>query len=101
METNKSLAYLKAKKKVETLKAFYSHLVVYILVNTVIILISANVFNDRPVDFEHWTNYVSTFFWGIGLLCHGLYVFFVLNFESNFLKRWEEKKMKQFLDEDN
>ena len=40
METKKSLTYLRAKKKVEMLKGFYSHLAVYIIVNVVIILVS-------------------------------------------------------------
>lgn len=100
METKKSLSYLRAKKKVETLKGFYSHLVVYILVNLFIILISANVFNGKTIDFSHWSNYFTAFFWGIGLVSHAIYVFFVMNFENNFLKRWEEKKIREFMEED-
>lgn len=100
METKKSLAYLRAQKKVETLKGFYSHLVVFIIVNIGIILVSANVFNDKPIDFEDWSNYVTAFFWGIGLVSHAIYVFFVINIENNFLKRWEERKIKKFLEED-
>lgn len=100
METKKSIAYLRAQKKVETLKGFYSHLVVFILVNIGIILVSANVFNNKPINFAHWGNYVTAFFWGIGLVSHAIYVFFVMNIENNFLKRWEEKKIKEFLEED-
>jgi hypothetical protein len=100
METKRSLSYLRAKKKVETLKGFYSHLAAYIIVNTILILISANVFNSEKIDFTNWSNYVTAFFWGIGLVCHALYVFFVLNVNSNFLKRWEDKKIKQFLEEE-
>ena len=100
METKKSLAYLRAKKKVETLKAFYSHIAVYIIVNGAIILVSANVFNSKEIDFADWGNYVTAIFWGIGLVSHALYVFFVMNVNNNFLKRWGEKKIKQFLEED-
>ncbi|SRR5690554_4636071 len=100
METRKSLAYLRARKKVEMLKGFYSHLVVYIIVNVALILFSANVFNRKEIDFSDWTNYVTAIFWGFGIVSHGLYVFFVLKVKNNFLKRWEEKKMKQFLEED-
>ncbi|AFL81647.1 hypothetical protein Aeqsu_2187 [Aequorivita sublithincola DSM 14238] len=100
METKRSLAYLRAKKKVETLKGFYSHLTVYILVNAGIILVSANVFNSNPIDFSDWGNYVTTFFWGIGLVSHALYLIFVLNVRNNFLKDWEEKKIMQFLEEE-
>lgn len=100
METKRSLAYLQAKKKVDALKSFYSHLAVFIIVNCTIILFSANVFNARELDFADWTNYITTFFWGIGLVFHGLYVFFLVNVNNNILKRWEDKKMKQFLEED-
>ncbi len=100
METKKSLSYLRAKKKVETLKGFYGHLTVYILINTAMILVQANVFNSEKVDFTGLGIYVTAFFWGIGLVSHALYVFFVLNVRNNFLKRWEEKKIKQFLEED-
>lgn len=100
METKKSLTYLRAKKKVEMLKGFYSHLAVYIIVNLVIILISANVFNGKEINFANWGNYVTAFFWGFGIVSHAIYVFFVMNVQNNFLKRWEEKKIKQFLEED-
>lgn len=100
METKRNLAYFRAKKKVETLKGFYSHLAVFIIVNIAIILVSANVFNTEETNFTDWSNYVTTFFWGIGLVSHALYVFYVMNVENNVLKRWEEKKIKQFLEED-
>lgn len=100
METKKSLNYLRAKKKVETLKGFYSHLTAYIIVNTGIILVSANVFGEGETDFSRWEIYFTAFFWGIGLVSHAIYVFFVLYVKNNFLKRWEEKKIKQFLEED-
>lgn len=100
MEAMKSLAYLRAQKKVETLKGFYSHLVVFIIVNIGIIFVSANVFNDKVIDFANWKNYFTLFFWGFGLVSHAIYVFFVINIENNFLKRWEEKKIKEFLKED-
>ncbi len=100
MEAKKSVAYLRAKKKIETLKGFYSHLAVYIIINTVIILISANIFGKGELDFSHSKNYFTAFFWGIGLISHAIYVIFVLYSKNNYLKRWEEKKIKQFLDEE-
>lgn len=100
METKKSLAYLRAQKKVETLKGFYSHLVVFIIINLAIILISANVFNQKVIDFGNWKNYFTLFFWGFGLIFHAVYVFFVMNIENNFLKKWEERKIKEFLEQE-
>ena len=100
METKKSLKYFRAKKKVEALKGFYGHLAVYLIINTVIILVSANVFEKEETDFSRWTIYITPLFWGIGLVSHAIHVFFQLYVKNNFLKRWEEKKMKQFLEED-
>src|SRR5690606_5013274 len=100
METKKSLSYLRAMKKIETLKGFYSHLAVYCIVNVVILLRAANVFNDEKIDFADWSNYIIAFLWGFGLVTHALYAFFVMKGGNNFLKRWEEKKIRQFLDED-
>jgi uncharacterized membrane protein len=100
MEAKRSLAYLRAKKKVEILKGFYGHLTVFILINTAMILVQANVFNAEKIDFTGLGIYVTAFFWGIGLVSHALYVFFVMKVENNFLKRWEDKKMKEFLEEE-
>jgi len=100
MEIEKSLSYLRAEKKVETLKGFYGHLSAYIIVNIVLILISANVFGKGEADFSGWGIYATALFWGIGLVAHSIYVFFETYVRNNFLKRWEEKKIKQFLEED-
>lgn len=100
METKRSLNYLRAKKKVETLKGFYGHAAVFLVINTGIILVSANVFGQGDFRFSRWETYITLFFWGIGLLSHAVYVIFELYFKNNFLRRWEERKIKQFLEDD-
>lgn len=100
MENKDTAAYRRAKKKMEILKGFYNHLWVYIAVNTVLILVNAEVFNSEPNDFSDLGNYFTAFIWGIGMLCHGLYTFYALNFNTGFFKRWEEKKIKEYLEKD-
>ena len=100
METKKSLIYIRAKKKVEMLKHFYSHIVVFIIINTALILISANVFDKGETGFSDLSIYVGTFFWGVGLISHAIYVFFEFYIKDNFMKGWEEKKIKKILEED-
>jgi len=97
MESKKSLKYLKAKKKVEVLKGLYGHISVYVILNTIVILINANVFDNDPIDFTDWGNYFTTIMWGIGLFFHILYVLVFYNFNSSFMKNWEEKKIKEIL----
>ena len=98
METKKNLKYLKAKSKVEAIKSLYGHITVYLLINAAIILINANVFNKGEVHFLDWKIYFTAIMWGIGLFFHCLYVLFLLNFNNNFIKRWEEQKIKEILD---
>ena len=100
MDTNKSLKYLKAKKKVEALKGLYGHIAVYVILNSLMILFNANAFSKGAIDFSDIGNYFTAIMWGIGLFFHILYVIVYFNFNSNFIKRWEDKKIKEILDKE-
>ncbi len=89
METNEK--YLKAKKKVQALKGFYSHAIVYILVNLLLFFIDL-VFSRDSVWF-----YYPLIGWGIGLFAHGFSVF---GFGSLFSEEWEKKKIQEYMDKD-
>lgn len=84
--------YQKAKKQVEEIKGFYSHLSFYVIFNVIII----------AVNLKYSPNYLwflwTTLSWGIGLFFHAVKVFNWLPF---FGKNWEEKKIQQFIDEEN
>lgn len=93
METNNDLErYKHAKKQVEKIKGFYTHLAVYILVMAGLVYINLK-YTPQYLWFL-WT-LVS---WGIGVLFHAALAF---NFFSFLGKEWEEKKIKQFMDEEN
>ncbi len=93
METNynEEERYYQAKKRVEEIKGFYGNLASYIVVNIFFIILNLAT---SP-------NYLWFFWpllgWGIGVVFHGLSVFKVSTF---FGKEWEERKMKQFLEEE-
>ncbi len=61
--------YLRAKKRVENLKAFYIHLALYILVNLMLFFI--NISSDSS---KLWFLYPLAG-WGIGIVIHGLTTF--------------------------
>ncbi|MBF7156750.1 2TM domain-containing protein [Bacillus albus] len=82
--------YLRAKKRMENLKAFYIHLTVYILVNLMLFLI--NVTSDSS---ELWFLYPLGG-WGIGIVIHGLTTFPL----GIFGKEWEERKVKKYMEKD-
>lgn len=84
--------YLRAKRKVENLKSFYIHLIVFILVNTLLILI--NVLNYKEVG--NWWFIYPVIGWGIGLAIHGISI---TSF-SFFGEKWEGKKIEKYINED-
>lgn len=87
-------SYLQAKKRVQAIKGFYIHALVYVLVNAFIIY--SNAVGDHQ-GFQTMNNYWTAIFWGIGLTAHGLTVF-----APNFFlgKDWEQRKIKELMDKD-
>jgi hypothetical protein len=95
--------YLKAKKRVQDIKGFYSHLAVYIIINifisgVIIYGLSHDSNHDLPKIVTNFGVYSTWIFWGIGLFFHWLGVF---GFKSFLGKKWEEKKIKELMDEEN
>ena len=92
METNTDFErYQKAKKQVQEVKGFYSHLASYIVVLIVIVYI--NLKYTPEILWFIW----SMLGWGIGLIFHAMKVF---NFFPFFNKDWESRKIKQFMEEE-
>ncbi len=88
----KEEAYLRAKKKVDSLIGFYWHFAVYIVVNIfLIIIIGVNA------GFSGFGPYATATFWGIGLFFHFIGVF---GPDVFFGKDWEKRKIKEFMDKE-
>lgn len=88
-------AYMRAKKKVDSLIGFYWHLAVYIVVNVFLILL---IGLNSGRGFTSFGTYATAIFWGIGLLFHFLGVF---GPDFIFGKDWEQRKIKEFMDRDH
>src|SRR5690606_22215551 len=86
--------YQRAAKQVKKIKGFYSHALVYIVINIMIVII--NIQNLDPGEsYFHWHNFITLFFWGIGLLAHGLSVFIPTMVMG---KDWEERKIREYME---
>ena len=85
--------YGRAKKRVDELKGFYIHLLVYVAVNAFILINIAMQSNE----FWQWPHFFTLFFWGIGLLVHAAIVF---KYNPLFGKNWEERQIKKYMDKD-
>ena len=88
--------YAAAQREVKRLKGFYTHLIVYIAVNLLIVFINIRDL-DAGESYFKIENFFTAFFWGIGLLAHALSTFM-----PNFIfgRNWEEKKIKEFMDKE-
>lgn len=93
--------YKLAKEKAQNLRAFYIHVVGYILVNILIdvLKIIRNLNNGETLhqaifDFATFGLWLV---WGVGLLFHAFSVF---GMDFIWGRHWETKKLKQFMDEE-
>jgi len=89
----------RAKKRVKTIKGFYTHLAVYIVINILITVVKASFLGaENDGNYIFWYFFAGPLFWGIGLLAHGLFVFAR---SIDFLKKWEDRKMKELIERDS
>lgn len=88
--------YERAKKRVKRITGFYTHLLVYIVINIMVVVINIQQLQPGESYFQ-WQNFTTLFLWGIGLLAHGLSVFM-----PNMVlgKNWEERKIQQLMEKE-
>jgi len=91
MENYSQIKLLKAKKRVKKVKEFYGHLIIYICVNSFLIIV--NLLNSES---GYWFLFPAIG-WGIGVLSHAANTF---NFIPFLNKDWENRKIKQYMDEE-
>lgn len=96
MNAQEEIKYQEALKRVRKIKGFYSHLLVYIVVNIMIIVV--NIQNLDPGEsYFQYKNFFTAFFWGIGLVAHGFSVFVPQWFLGS---NWEERKIRELMEKD-
>lgn len=83
--------YKKARKKAKEMRSFYYNLMCYCIVIPILIFINLYF---TP---EFYWFYFSMLGWGIGLLFHAMAAF---GWNPFLGKDWEEKKMRQFMEEE-
>lgn len=88
------IRYKEAQKEVKKIKGFYTHAIVYVVVNIFIVYVNISNLDEGETYFQ-WKNFTTAIFWGLGLLAHGLSVFL----PTIVLGRdWEERKIKEFME---
>lgn len=99
MEDFEKNKFERAHKKMKDIKGFYTHLVVYLMINAILLLAQMGLFSGSLVHFglPTWSYFTTPFFWGIGLFFHGLYVF---QHKFSIFRDWEERKIKEYMEKD-
>jgi len=91
----------RAKKRVEELKGFYIHFMVYVLVNIMIstVIVVSHIYNGNSFFEALWDfGTISTWlFWGIGVFFHAAKVF---SYNPFFNKKWEERQIQKYMEEE-
>lgn len=85
--------YVRARERVEELKKFYGNVTSYVLVCSFLAVINYWV-NGWSYMWFLWV----VFGWGIGIIFHAIGTF---NLNPFFGKDWEERKIREFMEEDD
>lgn len=96
MTPEEQIQYEKALKRVKKIKGFYTHLLVYVVINVMIIIVNLQSL-DKGESYFQLENFFTAFFWGIGLVAHGLSVFGPNLFLGN---DWEDRKIKELMEKE-
>jgi len=84
-------SYERAKKRMEELRSFYSHLFIYCAVNVGLFFL--NIISSPGHLWFYW----PLIGWGIGLSMHGLSVFGINRILG---KDWEERKIRKIIEKE-
>ncbi|TVZ55154.1 2TM domain-containing protein [Lutibacter sp. Hel_I_33_5] len=91
---------IRAKKKVASLKGYYFHLAIFIVVNSLIIFskVTRNLENGETLEEAIYdiNTFGTLFLWGVPMLLH---TFKITGFGFFFGKKWEEKKINEYLND--
>jgi SNF family Na+-dependent transporter len=91
---NKQERYDRAFKKVKRIKRFYTHAILFVVINLIIIIINLN---GTKHGITHYHIFMPTFFWGLGLLAHGAAVFLP---DIIMGASWEERKIRELMEKE-
>ncbi|WP_062054828.1 2TM domain-containing protein [Sediminicola sp. YIK13] len=99
-------SFQKAKKRLERLKSFYTHLSVFLIVNGGLIITyfftKPSIFqattNKEFIKWVDWNVLLTPIIWGVFLIAHASCVF---QWRLPFLQRWEERQYNKIIEKEN
>lgn len=103
MKENRNLVRENAEKRVKELKGYYSHILIFVIVNGILYLLKTGVLTSllpeafpKESYYYDWIN-SNVLIWGLILVVHTI---IVLRHKFSFFKNWEERQIQKYMDED-
>ena len=104
MEYLEKIKFRNARKRVEAIKNFHKHLLVYFILSIVLFMGRDYVlqfFQNKSIDknFTKWIDWnilIVLGFWGIGLLFQASKAF---QYKLKFIENWEKRQLEKFMKE--
>jgi hypothetical protein len=92
--TNK---YIRVKERVQKIKGFYGHLLVYLIINTSITVYKVVKCILGIEEFWDFGIFAVWIFWGLALAIHAIKVF-----DKNLLfgNEWEKRQIQKYMDDE-
>ncbi len=82
------------RRRVKRLAEFYRHLAMYVIIMSIMWILSLVYMKSAPSVWWKWWTIWPTIVWGLSVLAHGLSVLPSYGF---FSLDWEEKKVRELL----
>ena len=98
--------YHRAEQKVQALKGFFRHILVFVSF-TLCFLAGRFYFlpmlglipqDDDNLNWLDWNTYLLPGLWAVVVVIHGLWAY---NFRFNSIKNWEQRKLIEFLEQED
>lgn len=90
--TESDTAFRRARERVNAIRGWYVHLIVYVAVNT--LLVGIDLAEGGGLDYAYWT----VLGWGIGLAVHSAFVW--VGGRAPLGNDWEERKVRELIEKE-
>ncbi len=99
-------SFIRARKKVERIKDYYAHVILFFLGSGLILSLkdsallwieSKGIKDPEALTWFEWNIILIPIIWGFIVLVSA---FFVFKGRSNYFKRWEERQIRKFMEEE-
>ncbi|MCT2408710.1 2TM domain-containing protein [Chryseobacterium antibioticum] len=96
METSdeNNIRYEQARRQVDRLRGFYSHLFAYVAVNAMIVVYNMKHLEPGESYFQ-FKNFFTATFWGIGVVAHAIAIYLP---HIGIIRDWEEKQIRKLME---